>query len=241
MLSASEMRWWPLAPLLLAQGLYVRLATERLPPAGGERGRVGSGPGRLRLVGVGDSIIAGVGVRRMSDGLVGQLAVRIAEQGDATVEWLAVGESGATITAILESMLDGVLREAPSLVVISAGVNDAVAGTAPATFKRRLREIVDKLAAHGGPAVAFAGIPPMSSFPALPQPLATLLGRRAMALAAAAAELAEYRALKVVAFPATLRSDGFARDGFHPGLRACKEWSCWVAEALAVGPGRFGD
>ncbi len=237
MLAANELRWLPLAPLLLVQGLYVRLVTERLAPAGDRRGCVGSGARAIRLVGVGDSIIAGVGVQRAADGLLGQLAARLADRENATVEWLAVGQSGATIEVVLGTMLEAVIQEAPALVLISAGVNDAVAGTAPASFKRRLRSVVDRLAGNASRAVVFAGIPPLSSFPALPRPLATLLARRGAALSAAAAELAGYRGLKVVRFPSTLDRAEFARDGFHPGPRACAGWARRVSEELTAEPG----
>lgn len=232
MLSPDEIRWWPLAPLLLAQGLYVRLRSERLPSAEQALGRIGSGRRDIRLAGVGDSIIAGIGVSQAADGLVGQVARRLASQADATVSWRATGESGATVLDVLERMLDAAVREDPSLLIISVGVNDAVAGTAPATFKARLREVVDRVAAGPRRAVIFAGIPPLASFPALPRPLATLLGQRAAALAAAAAALDGHRGMKVVAFPATLDRAGFARDGFHPGPQACARWAEWVVEAL---------
>ncbi len=235
MLSARELAWWPLAPLLLAQGLGVRLRTARLPPAAGERGRAGAGRRLVRLTGLGDSIIAGIGVQRGADGLVGQVAARLAERADVTVEWRAIGQSGATAEVVLQQWLDSAVHEAPSLLLISAGVNDAVAGTNPSVFQRHLRALVDALTAGSDSAVVFAGIPPLSSFPALPRPLSTLLGRRAADLAQAATALAGYRGLQVVTFPATLDRDGFASDGFHPGPRACRIWSQWVAQELAGG------
>ncbi len=78
MLSREERRWLPWAPLLLAEGLYARLATTRLPPASDPAGRVGSGSRTARLAGVGDSIIAGVGVESQAQGLVGQVAAQVA-------------------------------------------------------------------------------------------------------------------------------------------------------------------
>ena len=238
MLAASELRWWPLAPLLLAQGLYVRLVTDRLPPARDRRGGSGAGARTLTMAGVGDSIIAGIGVQHMAQGLVGQVAARIAERDRARVEWHAIGESGVTAAVVLQRMAAAAVRERPALVVVSVGVNDAVAGTPPMEFQQRLRAIVDTLTADADRVVIFAGIPPLAAFPALPRPLATLLGQRAALLAAAAAGICGYRGLRVVRFPATLDRDGFAPDGFHPGPQACAVWSQWVATALAQSPDR---
>ena len=55
-----------LAPLLILQGLYVRRVTPKLPePLGKRSGVHGTGP-RLRLLILGDSAAAGVGVSTQS-------------------------------------------------------------------------------------------------------------------------------------------------------------------------------
>lgn len=234
MLKRSELRWLPWAPLLLAEGLYARVATARLPPARDSRGSVGSGPRTLTLAGLGDSIIAGIGVERHADGLVGQVGARIAERAGQRVAWHAVGRSGVTVGAILEDLLPEALAVDPEFVVLSVGVNDAVAGTGPEAFKRDLKALVDALSAsRRHPAVVFGGIPPLASFPALPWPLSRLLGDRAAALQEAAVSLTGYRGLKVVVFPTSLSRAAFARDGFHPAATGCEAWSGWVADGFS--------
>jgi lysophospholipase L1-like esterase len=235
MLRRDELRWLPWAPLLLVEGLYARLATARLPPAGGARGATGSGP-VVRLAGLGDSIIAGIGVATQREGLVGQAAAACAERASVRVEWQAVGASGATSREVLQRLLPVAKGFEPQLVVLSVGVNDAVAGVEPAAFKRNLKAIVDTLAAPrgGGPAIVFGGIPPLETFPALPWPLSRLLGARAHGLQRAAVELTGYRGLRVVVFPERLEPAGFARDGFHPGPDGCRAWASWVADGFAL-------
>src|SRR5674476_203075 len=62
-----------LAPLLILQGLYVRRVTPKLPePLGKRSGVHGTGP-PLRLLILGDSAAAGVGVSTQSQALSGQL------------------------------------------------------------------------------------------------------------------------------------------------------------------------
>lgn len=236
MLSREERRWWPWAPLLLAEGLYARVVTARLPPAGERRGRTPGGAGSpVRLVGLGDSIIAGIGVPRHAESLVGQLAQRVAERTGRPVEWEAVGFSGATSKVILDKLLPSAVRTEPELAVLSLGVNDAVRGVPPRVFKERLAAIVDALtSSRRRPTVVFGGIPPLASFPALPWPLSRLLGERAARLQQAAIDLTGYRGLKVVVFPLRLDRAAFARDGFHPGPAGCAEWSRWVADGLSL-------
>ena len=234
MLARDELRWAPWLPLLLAEGLYVRAATARLPPARDPRGRIGQGAA-VRLAGLGDSIIAGIGVERQADGLVGKVAARVAARTGLAVEWNAIGASGADSATVADALLEHALAYAPQLVVLSVGVNDAVAGVAPAVYRRRLAAIVDALAtSRAPPAVVFGGIPPLECFPALPWPLSRLLGDRSRALQAAAVTLTGYRGLKVVNFPARLDPRGFAADGFHPAAAACATWAEWVMHGLAL-------
>ena len=86
-----------LLPVALAQGLWVRQTTPRLPPARGHRGRFGEGSSPVRVTGVGDSIIAGVGVDEQRHALVGQFARRLHERTRRPVEWKAVGFNGGAI------------------------------------------------------------------------------------------------------------------------------------------------
>jgi lysophospholipase L1-like esterase len=236
MLSPEERRWWPWVPLLLAEGLYVRLATARLPPAKDRRGRTGPATGRaITVVGLGDSIVAGIGVPSHRQGLVGQVSERVAERTGRPVEWEAIGFSGATSQLVLERLLPTVAGAEPELAVVSVGVNDAVRGTKPRVFKDRLAAIVDGLVStRRQPSVVFGGIPPLASFPALPWPLSRVLGARAARLQQAAVDLTGYRGLKVVVFPSRMVRAGFSRDGFHPGPAGCAEWSRWVADGMSL-------
>jgi len=242
MLTPEERHWLPWAPVLLVQGLYARLRAGRLPPARDPSGRVGSGAAALRLAGLGDSIIAGIGVSRQAEGLIGQVAAQVASRTGRAVEWQAVGMSGVTSERVIDELLEAALRFEPELAVLSVGVNDAVTGVAPALFKQRLQHIVEALtASRRRPAVVFAGVPPFESFPALPRPLSRLLGDRARRLQASAVELTGYRGLKVVSFPPVLAREAFSRDGFHPGPAGCAAWASWVADGFALRLGELID
>jgi lysophospholipase L1-like esterase len=234
LLAPEERRWLPWVPVLLAEAAYARLMTMRLAPPPGPAGVAGCGNPSLRLAGLGDSIIAGVGVELQSQGLVGQVAAQAAELSGLAIVWRAFGEPGATAQSVREALLQSVLDFEPELVVLSVGVNDAIAGVRPADFRRRLQEIIELLTASARrPAVVFAGLPPLASFPALPRPLATLLGERARLLQSAAVQLTGFRGLRVVVFPARLQPDTFSRDRFHPGAVGCRDWAGWVVNGLA--------
>jgi lysophospholipase L1-like esterase len=226
-----------LLPIALVQGLWVRQTVPRLPPARGRRGRYGTGPHDASIVGIGDSIIAGVGVDRQEQALVGHLGRRLHERTGEAVRWQACGLNGADSATILERIVPH--APAADVYVISAGVNDAVRGVSPARFARHLEVMVRALRERSPAAsIVFAGIPPLERFPALPWPLGALLGERAARLQAAARELAPRLDVVCFDFPPGLPDGGFAPDGFHPAPEACDVWAGWLLETWLSRPPR---
>jgi lysophospholipase L1-like esterase len=218
-----------LLPVALAQGIWVRQTTPRLPPARGDRGRFGDGPDPLRVTGVGDSIIAGVGVDEQRHALVGQFARRLHERAQRPVEWQARGFNGAASAEVARS----IARQAPvaDVYLVSVGVNDVTRAVAAKSFAANVADLVATLRKRAPAAtILFVGIPPLAMFPALPWPLGALLGERARRLQAAAREALSGQNVLCFDFPESLPAGGFARDGFHPATDACGEWAEWLLE-----------
>ena len=112
-----------LMPIALMQGLWLLRSTPRLPTPAGRHGRVGIGRGSpLRVVGVGDSVRAGSGVRRQRDSLTGSYARLVQERAHCAVDWRVRGFIGATSGAVLQQ----VAPAAPEadVYLLSMGVND---------------------------------------------------------------------------------------------------------------------
>jgi lysophospholipase L1-like esterase len=233
-LRRDEWAWWPLAPWLAWQGWRALRSVPHLPPPREPSGRTtGAGP-PFRLLGLGDSTIAGIGCGSHSRALTGAVAAALARRSGRAIEWRADGVSGATADDVQRTLLPRALGWGAHAVVLSVGVNDAVRGREPAEFAANLRAIVAAFAAlRPAVTVVYAGMAPMGSFPALQPPLATLLaGRAARLRAAAAAALAGHAG--VVEFPAALMPAAFADDGFHPGERGCATWAEWLAPHIPL-------
>ena len=171
----------------------------------------------MRVVGIGDSIIAGVGAGTLSRALIGQAAEALAESRARRVSWHALGRSGAATREIVDCLKD--LQEHPvDIVIISAGVNDVTGLGRPGRWLRNVHALLVAIQNHSpDAAVVFLGLPPLGSFPALPQPLRALLGMRARQFDA---HLVRY--LDKTGFATHLpigdRLDAsqFSGDGFHP-------------------------
>src|SRR5438105_9883693 len=84
-----------LGPVLLPQAHWLKRTALRLPEAEGPRyGIEGTGDLRLRLLVVGDSSAAGVGVADQAQALAMPLAVRLAQRLGGSVSWQLAAKSG---------------------------------------------------------------------------------------------------------------------------------------------------
>ncbi|NLY12508.1 MAG: SGNH/GDSL hydrolase family protein [Gammaproteobacteria bacterium] len=220
-----------LAPILLWQGRKVRQRTLRLPEAAGARtGSLGQGA-PLRVLLLGDSAAAGVGVSRQEDALAGQLAAQLSREHQ--VEWRLLAESGLKCQQLLRK-LDGLTAQPYDCVVLSIGVNDVTAGTKDQQWLAQLKQLQERLrrdfhAQH----IFISAIPPMQYFTALPAPLSGYLGRRAQRLNRLTAQLAE-RDDGLYFMPIELGVDPqmLAADGFHPSEQAYRLWAEHVAARI---------
>ena len=224
-----------LSPLLVAQALSTRARTPRLPEAAGEReGEVGRGP-LLRLLMLGDSSAAGVGVAEQSQALAGYLPRALARQANVRVQWRLVARSGLTSAMCLEQ-LASIAPFAAEVAVVVLGVNDVVdqvpshlAIAARCSIANRLRN------GHGVAHVVFAPLPPMRHFPALPQPLRWVAGQDAKRHDDAVAAWARTRGdVSHVPIDLPLNSELMAGDGFHPGEPVYRICGTALAEHIAT-------
>ncbi len=217
-----------LTPVLVAQALYTRVKLPRLPEPEGERlGVLGRGRRQWRLLIVGDSSAAGVGVARQEQALAGPLARRFAQAASARVAWRLVAQSGWTTAQTLQQLQ----REHVGffdLAVAVTGVNDVVEQV-PSQRAVSAREALanHRRNALGVHHVAFAPLPPVHHFPGLPQPLRWVAGNDALRHNDAMAEWVQTRDdVSLVPMALALETDGMATDGFHPGepvYRYCSE------------------
>jgi lysophospholipase L1-like esterase len=228
---AYLLRTITLAPVIVPQGIWTNLRVPTLPEAAGARqGSAGAGP-PLRLLIVGDSAAAGVGVSQQDDALLGQVVSRLSSR--YRVEFELQAKTGFTTADVLQR-LDEMAPQRFDVVLTSLGVNDVLALTSRASWLARqaqLRRVLrDKFDAR---LLILSGLPPVHSFPALPQPLRWHLGSRAT-------EFNEHLAAAVAAEPdsrlVNLRFEAdagmMASDGFHPGPPIYSEWAERAAQCI---------
>lgn len=225
-----------LAPVLLVQARRVQRHALHLPEAAGPRtGTVGVGP-PLRLLIIGDSSAAGVGVQDQRDAVAGQLSQALGRARSVT--WHLVANTGATTPSMLARLNTEELPEA-DIALIILGVNDVTRGGPRAGWLRRHAQLREVLRTRCGlRRIYVSQIPPVGAFPLLPNPLRWLLGRRAVRFdTALAAALQAQDDCSYLQFPDTLDPEDMAEDGFHPGPVIYTAWAKEIARRiLSDGP-----
>ncbi len=228
------MRSWPAAlwllgaPVLLWQGHQVRRNTPRLPEPEGERqGSQGLGP-PLRLLVLGDSSAAGVGVSHFDASLIAQLVKQLAPQHQ--VSWQLIARSGWTTADALKALSCHELQA--DVALIALGVNDIIEGLSRRTWIRQQRQLIRHLRdAHGLKHILLSAPPPMRDFPALPTPLRFYLGARADAFHRALRALSEELHCHLMEIPQGSDTP-LAADGFHPGATLYARWAASAANKI---------
>ncbi len=232
---------WLVAPVFATQGLWVRHRTPRLPAASGpQRGVCGAGP-LVRLLALGDSIIAGVGVGSTLDALPAKVAALLAAEMACRVEWEAHGENGARTHDLLTWLNRG-HHASPDLILVSNGLNDLTSLLGLEEFLAVKGRFYEKLAARFPDCrIVQLGLPPLAHFPALPRPLRGIMGQRAGAYDRALAALTgEWPRVSHFPFSSVPAADMFASDGYHPNEQGIGLWAAAIARHVAGMDGAAG-
>lgn len=222
-----------LAPLLLVQGRRARDATPRLPEAEGARaGCVGQGR-PLRLLILGDSAAAGVGVISQDEALSGCLQRELMSRH--RLQWHLLARTGAGV-ADARAMLRDARGIGCDAALVSLGANDATALRGTRGFVSEYAGLVAQLRDDcGARCVLASGLPPMHAFPALPQPLRGIIGAHARRLDRALAHWCVGQPdLEHLPFGELPAREWMASDGFHPGARVYAHWARRAASRIAA-------
>ncbi|UZD65719.1 SGNH/GDSL hydrolase family protein [Marinobacter sp. AN1] len=208
-----------LSPVLIYQGKQARRNTVRLPEASGEPfGQYGEGIPERRVLVIGESTAAGVGVQTHNQGLASQLARRLHERTGRVTEWHTFGINGATLAELMAQLDIDTLPEA-DLVLLSMGVNDTTALTPRSRFRQQLVTLGEQLRNRYDSPLGLLSVPPMHRFTALPSPLRQVMGWRARQLDGVYRALARTQpeAFVHLGYPAVTDAGLLAADGYHPG------------------------
>jgi lysophospholipase L1-like esterase len=225
-----------LLPVATMQALWLLSKVPFLPePEGPHEGFVGGQEPALRVLFVGDSSVVGVGVSHTNQAIGASFARAWRDRTGRAVYWRQRGEYGATVRGITERVVPTIEAEPVDLVVVGAGTNDIMKRTPARRFGPDLRALVRGVRDRVGHAPVFmCQLPPIWSFPVLPEPLRSWAGVRRQ-------QLDRVQRRTVASLPDTRLFSGidsldptlFAEDGFHPGPSGYAYWADRLCETWA--------
>ena len=236
--AASRPALVALSPLM-RQARRVGKRMPTLPEAGGERSGLEHGADAtdlLRLLVVGDSTAAGVGVAHMRDALPPQLAAILAERHGCTVAWTVSARTGATASSTARDLVPGAPFE-QDISVVLVGVNDALRMTPRQTWRASMDSLVEALEKHVRPGgrILLAGLPNLGQFRTFPQPLRTVLAWNGRGLDRELRQIARHKPVVThVAMPPVSWPQMCAEDRFHPNAAAYRALAAHFAAALTT-------
>ena len=216
---------YPLLPLLIPQGLWAKWRTPRLDEASGERiGSIGKGK-LVRLLILGDSAAAGVGVKHQDQALIGQLC-HLFDVKNFQLDWQLHAKSGNTLID-LKQLAEQLPQQSFDFVIISSGVNDILKQHSVQKWQIHYQELYQYLQNHfGQPQILFTQVPPLQHFSALPKTLAWYLGQHAQAFNKNLNKNAQHLSnLHYVPLTLPTTREYLAEDGFHPSHLSYTIWA----------------
>lgn len=219
---------WLAFPVYAWQGLGVRRRVERMFPAKGPvRHRLEGKGEAIRLLVIGDSSAASVGIGHSDHGLAAQLALRLSTATGRPIIWRAAGFNSATAGQIRDYVLPNLSPEEWTHIVVAVGTNDAKNFHTARRFKREFGGLLYALRAKWPEAlVVWSPVVEMLRVPALPSALARILEVRASLINEIGASLClERGALPAERLPIIDAAVGFSTDGFHASEAGYAAWA----------------
>ncbi|MDZ4680004.1 MAG: SGNH/GDSL hydrolase family protein [Saprospiraceae bacterium] len=228
----------PLSPFLYFQGRRVKKTMPKLPGATGNEGAAGESERPLRLLVLGESTMAGVGVDTHENGFTGALARYLSERLTTGVSWKVFAESGHTAKTALERLVPLIQGAQADLVIVGLGANDAFTVNRPERWGRQVVALIAALREKlGGVPIVFLSVPPIREFPAFSRPLRFIVGNLAVLLSKeldrrVVNQPGVYHASKCLVLQewfkihgAHLKRSDFFSDGVHPSELTYRIWA----------------
>ncbi|MFT4665302.1 MAG: lysophospholipase L1-like esterase [Polaribacter sp.] len=236
----------PLLPIMYFQGKKIRSSVPKLDEATGISGTTGQHSTRvLRMVTIGESTVAGVGVATHEEGFTGTLAKTLAEELDATIEWKVYAKSGYTAKRVTYKIIPKIEETDLDLIVIGLGGNDAFKLNSPGLWRSQMQTLIETLQVKFPKApICFMNMPPIKEFPAFTSLIKFTVGNLVELLGAELEAVVQARknvfyASEVITLDFWIkqlqtnkRPADFFSDGVHPSKFTYQVWGKYFGEYL---------
>jgi lysophospholipase L1-like esterase len=218
---------WLMLPVYVWQGLGVRRSNQRMlpPPNRGNYQFHGRGE-PLKLLVIGDSSAAGVGVDSIDQSFAFLLPRFLNERSGRPVQLRIAGMNSATSAQIRDHVVGHVEPRDFDYVALNIGINDAKNFHRGRRFRKDFGTLLYALRARFPSAVIiWSGVLDLATVPALPSPLNRILGIRSRLIDHHGRVLCAERGVLAPEPEWRPVSSNFSSDGFHASEAGYREWA----------------
>ncbi len=235
MLRISWLCALPLLIIIFPQALYIKKNTIRLPEAtGAKNGRVKGTEPNLKILHVGESTVAGVGVKNLKAGLTSHIVQELNNNTKREIQWQAYGVNGIRLAELLDDLKKSPLDRS-DITLVTMGVNDTSKLTTLRKWNRTINQTIALLQPITRGPIIFTQVPPMMQFPALPAPLKYLLGLRSTLLDLSLQKACHnHPNVYHVGSKPKVEAQFMAQDGYHPSELGYCEWAKSIAPKILM-------
>ncbi|MGD1846230.1 MAG: SGNH/GDSL hydrolase family protein [Salibacteraceae bacterium] len=239
----------PLLPILYFQGKSIRAKVPPLPEATGHEGTCenpSSNRKHIRVIALGESTIAGVGVATHQEGFTGAFAKELSYLLGTSVDWKVYARSGYTAQKVVDRLLPKITESQADVIVIGLGGNDAFTLNRPSKWASSIRSLIASLQHQFPNAIlVFCNMPPIKEFPAFTPlikftigNLVEILGERLQTIVREYENVYYFEEKITVEgwmekFQVQGTSKDFFSDGVHPSQLTYQTWAKEIANGVS--------
>jgi|TARA_B110000967_G_C18891475_1_gene567676 lysophospholipase L1-like esterase len=168
----------PLLPIMYLQGKKIRKNTPKLSEARNPQGYIKTAAEKtLKILAIGESTIAGIGVDFHENGFIGSLAKEISEKTNSSILWRVYAKSGYTAKMVRKKIVPEIEDSNADIIVIGLGGNDAFKLNSPEIWMVNINLLIKDLKRKFPKTpIYFTNMPPIKEFPAFTKIIKFLIG-----------------------------------------------------------------
>jgi lysophospholipase L1-like esterase len=221
------------------QGKKIKASVPRLPEAKGIKGLSSvSSEKTLKMLTIGESTIAGVGVHTHQEGFTGALANELAIGLNTNIDWKVYAKSGYSALKVKEKIIPEIIEKSIDFIVIGLGGNDAFELNSPKKWNKDIRGLIKEIRIKFKNApILFVNMPPIKEFPAFTSLIKFSIGNLVNLLGKELEKVVEdfenvYYSSKIIRcadlidkFKLNIDPSNFFSDGVHPSKITYEIWA----------------
>lgn len=220
-------------------GLRIRSKVPKLPEAKEPQGTCSKkNTEEYQLLIIGESTVAGVGVKTHDEGYAGVLAKQLSDLLNKTIHWEVHAKSGYTTKQVSELILPKLPNKTVDLIVVGLGGNDAFTLNTPWSWRRHVDQLIKRLEEQFPVTpIYFANMPPIKEFLAFTPLIKGTIGNLVEVLGSELKDLAAEKELvyyndDIIRFNTWTERykldnpvQDFFSDGVHPSQLTYELWA----------------